>query len=90
MEPTLICAILARHGVSDPNPQLPLTLTPSLIPPPTLALSSNPDPNPKPHPSPDQCADPCPNPNPDQARFHVLGCEKVEGFDAVAKGEKVE
>jgi len=25
-----------------------------------------------------------------QARFHVLGCEKVEGFDAVAKGEKVD
>ena len=25
-----------------------------------------------------------------QARFHVLGCEDVDGFDAVAKGEKVE
>ena len=25
-----------------------------------------------------------------QARFHVLGCENVDGFDAVAKGEKVD
>ena len=25
-----------------------------------------------------------------QARFHVLGCETVDGFDAVAKGEKVD
>ncbi|EOD33926.1 hypothetical protein EMIHUDRAFT_229007 [Emiliania huxleyi CCMP1516] len=26
----------------------------------------------------------------DQARFHILGCEDVDGFDAVAKGEAVD